>query len=125
MWKSGNRIQAPMRRALLGVAIAALAVTLMGASKLEPPVRGVQGPQALAAEQAVKPSDARGNQLRCWQYGRLIIDVQDLEVPPESPAYALKLHTSDRLPVYLVQSGTSTCLIQRPSVERVRPAARK
>jgi hypothetical protein len=125
MWKSGNRIQAPMRRAILGVAIAALAATLMGASKLAPPPEGAPGQQALAGEQAVKPSDAKGNQLRCWQYGRLIIDVHDLDVPPDSSAYTLTLRTSDRLPVYLVQSGTSTCLIQRPGGERVRPAPRK
>jgi hypothetical protein len=114
MCKSSDRTATPMRRVILAVAIAALAATLMGASKLEP----------AAGEQAVKAAEAKGNQLRCWQYGHLIIDVLDLEVPTDSAAYSLKLRTSDRLSVYLVQSGTSTCLIQQQG-ERVRPAPRK
>jgi hypothetical protein len=116
---------APARRAIALVATTAFAASLMGASKLEPPVRGVQDSQPLVSEQATKPSQAKGQQLRCWQYGRLIIDVPDVEVPPGSPSYTLELHTAGRVPVYLVQAGTSTCLIQRPAAERARPAGRK
>ena len=99
----------PLRRLICAIALAAAAGTLMGSSKLE------SAPQ----------SEAGRNQLRCWQYGRLIIDVAEVEAPTDSAAYTLKLRGADRAAVYLVQSGTSTCLIQRSILERPRLAPRK
>jgi hypothetical protein len=94
--------------------LAALAVPAIGATKLDGLASGAAADEPKAGAVAAKPQKNAGYQLRCWQFGRLILEANELDVPADSPAYSLKLADRAHVPVYLVQAGTATCLIQRP-----------
>lgn len=62
-----------------------------------------------------------GYQLRCWQYGRLIIEEDNLSPPPDTQiAYKLSLREREakRAPVHLVETLNATCLIQPSRVAK-------
>jgi hypothetical protein len=95
--------------------LAALAVPAIAATKLDGLASGAAADEPKASAVApTKPQKNGGYQLRCWQFGRLILESNELDVPADSPAYSLKLADRAHVPVYLVQAGTATCLIQRP-----------
>lgn len=110
MWKSNDMpCRRPLRQVLSCATAAAilLALPLAAAGGLDK--RG--GPAAAAT---AKPRPAAGQQLRCWQYGRLILEENGIAAPAESATYALRMHADDarRTPVLLVSSGSATCLIK-------------
>ncbi|HEX6708639.1 MAG TPA: hypothetical protein VF169_28135 [Albitalea sp.] len=51
--------------------------------------------------------------VRCWQYGRLLFEERDLALPPDVVS-GLKLRGTDRnrAPVFVADTGSSTCLIR-------------
>ena len=54
-------------------------------------------------------------QLRCWQYGKLIFEEDNLSPPPDTRVvYKLTLRERDarRSPVHLLETLNATCLIQ-------------
>lgn len=94
--------------------LAALAVPAIAATKLEGSASEASAQEPKAAAAPLKTQKSAGYQLRCWQFGRLIVEVNELDVPADSPTYLLKLADRAHAPVYLAQAGTATCLIQRP-----------
>lgn len=72
-------------------------------------------PQARAA--AAVPAGSKSganNLLRCWQYGRLILEEGVAELPAEAAANAIRLQMSEhaRAPAYLVDTRTAICFIR-------------
>ncbi|GEM_PF-4577380 len=65
-------------------------------------------------------------QLRCWQHGRLVLEENDVQLPPELAAGATKLRGSDRAKrsMVLAETANATCLIRGPRAERERAPAR-
>lgn len=67
-------------------------------------------------EVKAKPDTAINNyQLRCWQYGKLIFEEDNLSLPPDTQvAYKLTLRERDarRAPVHLLETLNATCLAQ-------------
>ncbi|MBW8830511.1 MAG: hypothetical protein JF606_13955 [Burkholderiales bacterium] len=51
--------------------------------------------------------------VRCWQYGRLLFEERDLQLPADVSA-GLKLRGTDRnrQAVYVTDTGNATCLIR-------------
>ena len=84
---------------------------------------------ALAADDTRNPLDAApaarsmpGEPLylvRCWQYGRLLFEERDLQLPPEVLS-GLKLRGTDRnrQAVYVTDTGGATCLIRSAAARR-------
>lgn len=78
---------------------------------------------AVAADDGRNPLDAPGAkkppptatayQVRCWQYGRLLFDERDLQLPPETTG-GVKLRGTDRnkQPVVVTDTGSATCLVR-------------
>jgi hypothetical protein len=58
-------------------------------------------------------------QVRCWQYGRLLFEERDVQLPSDVAA-GVKLRGSDRnkLPVYVADTGNATCLIRGGTARR-------
>lgn len=68
-------------------------------------------------EGKAKPGAPASNnyQLRCWQYGKLIFEEDNLSLPPDTQvAYKLTLRERDarRAPVHLLETLNATCLAQ-------------
>jgi len=57
--------------------------------------------------------------VRCWQYGRLLFEERDLQLPADVSA-GLKLRGTDRnrQAVYLTDTGNATCLIRSTPPKR-------
>jgi hypothetical protein len=94
--------------------LAALAVPAIAATKLESSASGSGAKEPKPSVAGAKAPKSVGYQMRCWQFGMLILEANELDVPADSPAYSLRLADRADAPVYLVQAGTATCLIQRP-----------
>jgi hypothetical protein len=103
-----------MKRLKIIAMLAALAIPAIAATKLEVPASGSEAEEPKASAVAAKAPKSVGYRMRCWQFGMLIMDANELDVPADSPAYSLKLADRAHAPVYLAQAGTATCLIQRP-----------
>ncbi|HEV7912664.1 MAG TPA: hypothetical protein VGP22_02765 [Albitalea sp.] len=58
-------------------------------------------------------------QVRCWQYGRLLFEERDLQLPADVSA-GLKLRGTDRhrQSVYVTDTGNATCLIRSSAPAR-------
>lgn len=73
-------------------------------------------------ESRARPAPSGGGyQLRCWQYGKLIFEEDDLNLPPDAQvAYKLTLRERDgkRAPVHLVETLNATCLMQPSRVSK-------
>lgn len=118
MLNPNSRIDPAMHRtkliALIALGCAYLAVPMTVLSGLEEP-RGEKS--ALDSRSGKSPAKAAaapgGNQIRRWQYGRLIFEENHLDIPAESPAYTLIMHYTGpgHSPMYLVDAGSATCLI--------------
>lgn len=113
----GNRCGDAVRRLrpwhwiAVGCAVLAAPVVFSEAVS-EPPVR-VAAADSKARENVAKPAANAGDyQLRCWQYGQLMFEENYLGIPADSPAFALRMTDRNRAPVYLVESGSATCLIK-------------
>jgi hypothetical protein len=66
-------------------------------------------------------SSGTGYQLRCWQYGKLIFEEDNLSLPPDTQvAYKLTLREREagRSPVHLVETLNATCLVQPSHVSK-------
>lgn len=82
---------------------------------------GIELPEAKPTQQKVSSggetfdSSASAYHIRCWQYGRLVIEQDRIEVSNRSPAYAPVMDAMEQGQslVYLVESGSSPCLIKR------------
>lgn len=78
-----------------------------------------------AAAAASQPGDGgRGTlyQVRCWQYGRLLFEENDVQFPNDLVAQGLKLRGTDRnkRPVYLAETRNATCLVRGTPADRGR-----
>lgn len=74
-----------------------------------------------ATRGATPPADTKGLYLlRCWQYGRLLFEERDVQLPADISA-GLKLRGTDRnkQALYVTDTGNATCLIRH-----VPPASR-
>jgi hypothetical protein len=125
----GNTLTDLLRRCSLKRRIIIAAVAIGAPIGLLSAVAGEAGaksPRAEApeTEAAAKAPGAKGGyQLRCWQFGRLIFEENNLSVPGEASAYALRMTDRSRSPVLLAETENATCLI-KAGVEPAKPAAR-
>lgn len=103
-----RRVQHSFRQAAAALLI--LALPLAAAAGLDKRYTATPG---LGAQAKARPGGS-GQQLRCWQYGRLILEENAVSAPAESAAYALRLHATDspRTPLLLLSTGSATCLIK-------------
>jgi hypothetical protein len=110
--------------ALLG---AALTMTL-SMSVLAEPEDGERDALRIAAmqpdaEPAVAGTPRAGFELRCWQYGRLILEEHSLQLPSESASDVLRMTDTAGRPVRVLHTANATCLLKaRPTPPRaLRP----
>jgi hypothetical protein len=72
-----------------------------------------------AFDSAAPASAAKAGQyqLRCWQHGRLVLEENDVQLPPELAASGMKLRGTDRTkrPIYVAETTNATCLIRGPA----------
>lgn len=95
--------------------LAASIATLAGLMLLLPVSEAgtVVGERAPAAERSERDSAGRLFQVRCWQYGRLLFEEQDVRLDDEVVG-GLKLRGTDRQrhPLMVTDTGNATCLIR-------------
>lgn len=112
MWKLDRvhlALRTPMwRRWRWGLHLLVLFAGVAVAKLNEP----LPGNVAAAATSAGKPGAS--HLLRCWQYGRLILEEGVAELPAEAAANAIRLQVSEhaRAPAYLVDTRTAICFIR-------------
>lgn len=73
----------------------------------------VARPGGSEAAPGAKASAAKARQhLRCWQYGQLLFEVDQLAVPPESLGRGIRMRKgSGDGSVYLFDTGSAVCLV--------------
>lgn len=80
---------------------------------------------AMQADGGVVTNDTMrgGFELRCWQYGRLILEEHMLRLPPESASDVLRMTDKADRPVRILHTANATCLLKaRPNPPRaLRP----
>jgi len=111
-----------IRRAVL---FAALAAATLSAAVFAAPARDNEGGLVKTAMQpkAAARSKTGGYELRCWQYGRLILEEHFLQPPPESASDALRMNDEAGKPVRVLETSNATCLLKAVSVppKAIRP----
>lgn len=106
------------RRLATRLAITASALLLplaaqCGVFAAEPAAAAASAPSSQAAPAPV-PRAAEGYQIRCWQFGRLLFEENNVGLPPDPSQFGVKLSGTDRQgrPVHLAETRNATCLIR-------------
>ncbi len=101
------------------LALAAPLFALAGVTTSEP--KDAARPVA-ATEKTATPAGAY--QIRCWQYGHLLFEENQIALPADNSQYSLKVSGTDRKgqPIYVAETKNATCLIRHASHERTWPA---
>ena len=107
MFKPNDRRQASCRT----IAVSALLLPLAahcGVFAADPAVA------ASAPSSHPVPHAAEGYQVRCWQFGRLLFEENNVTLPPDPGQYGVKMSGTDRQgrPVYVAETQNATCLIR-------------
>jgi hypothetical protein len=101
---------------VIGLAISATAIGgILGTTPSAPSSAN------MPAERKAAPSSYL---LRCWQYGRLILEEQYLLRPESVDMKAARLKVTDQRanqPIYLTETSNATCLIRPRAADRERP----
>jgi hypothetical protein len=104
----------PSKRIALVLAVAILSTLVI-------PLLVTAGTITSEAPPAEQPAAVASGlyQVRCWQYGRLLFEERDVQLPIDVAA-GVKLRGSDRnkLPVYVADTGNATCLIRGGTARR-------
>ncbi len=120
MWTSSESNRAPRPWALPVIAAIVLAsapaAAISGVREATADKLRAEGP---AADR--RPASS-GYLLRCWQYGRLILEEQHLSTPDGDDMKAARLRLTDRAnkPIYLADTANATCLVRPSAAERER-----
>ena len=112
--------------AVIGLSTLAIAGTLLAAT--QGASAGVNSKDSAAAARGLPPAPPKaapgaarnsGYRLRCWQYGQLLFDEGPLTLNSESRS-AARLVATDRngAPVYVTDTGGTTCLARAAEPER-------
>jgi hypothetical protein len=106
-------------RKLNVLALAAIASLSMSAAALGNIVEGAPAAPN-RAEKPVGKKAANGYLLRCWQYGKLILEEQYVMPPAGGDVKAARLKLNDQAnqPLYLTETSNATCLIRPQPAER-------
>ena len=58
--------------------------------------------------------------MRCWQYGKLIVEEQPLTPPDGAELKLARFRLTDRAkrPIFLIDTANATCLIRPVTAER-------
>jgi hypothetical protein len=107
--------------ALLGVALAmTLSMAVRAEADAEDATLRIAAMQTDEAGPAVPGTARAGFELRCWQYGRLILEEHSLQLPPESASDVLRMTDAAGRPVRVLHTANATCLLKaRPTPPRV------
>lgn len=108
---------------LRGVLVAALAAIALPVGAFAAPA-DKDGGLVKAAIQTKPAARAKsGYELRCWQYGRLILEEHFLQPPPESGSDALRMNDEAGKPVRVLETSNATCLLKAVSApsKAIRP----
>ena len=125
MFKPSRAMPAPGRRGsgdfvmgLVGLALLAPICTLAGVAPTDSPLAVRPG----ATEKLMKASTY---QIRCWQYGRLLFEENQVVLAADNAQYTLKIAGTDRKgqPLFVAETKNATCLIRSAVDERAWPAA--
>jgi hypothetical protein len=67
-----------------------------------------------SAPSLATPRAAEGYQVRCWQFGRLLFEENNVAFPADTGKYGVKMSGTDRQgrPVYVAETQNATCLIR-------------
>ena len=111
--------------AVIGLSTLAIAGTLLAAT--QGASAGVNSKDSAATARGLPPAPPKataaarsnGYRLRCWQYGQLLFDEGPLTLNSESRS-AARLVATDRngAPVYVTDTGGTTCLARAAEPER-------
>lgn len=103
---------------LVALALCAPIGTLAGVTTSDSSLAAKPG----ATEKAMK---AATYQIRCWQYGRLLFEENQVALPADNARYGVKLAGTDRKgqPLLVAETKNATCLIRSAVDERAWPAA--
>lgn len=101
--ETARRWALPALLAALAVPIAAAGIT--GKVDAAPP--SSSQPKAKAS-----PAAPPSYQLRCWQYGRLILEEVTRDIPSESALDVMRLHDRNGGQVLLMETNNATCLVK-------------
>lgn len=113
MWKSGEPgkgVRAALWRKWRWVFHFSVLFAGVALAKLnEPPLA-----PAKDARPALAAKAGASQHLRCWQYGRLILEEANLDLSAEAVSRAVKLNAAapSRAPGYLLDMGTAMCFIR-------------
>jgi hypothetical protein len=101
-------MSSPSRRIAIVLLVAILSTLVLPLLVSAGTVEGVAPPPVRPA-----PRASGLYQVRCWQYGRLLFEERDVQLPSDIAA-GVKLRGSDRnrLLVYVADTGNATCLIR-------------
>jgi hypothetical protein len=101
-------MSSPSRRIAIVLLVAILSTLVLPLLVSAGTVEGAAPPPERTA-----PGASGLYQVRCWQYGRLLFEERDVQLPSDIAA-GVKVHGSDRnrQPVYVADTGNATCLIR-------------
>jgi hypothetical protein len=102
--------------------LAAALFVILAPSYLSEAMAGVEPQERLNAFDSAAPAASTSAnaakpglyQLRCWQHGRLVLEENEVQLPPELAA-GMKLRGTDRTKraVYLAETANATCLVRK------------
>jgi len=64
-----------------------------------------------------------GYQIRCWQFGHLLFEENNITLPADAGQHGVKMSGMDRhgRPLYVVETRNATCLIRSSDESRAWP----
>lgn len=130
MWKQTNQAQFTKQHkpGLLEIVFAAviLVAPMSAVSGLIPTAKKVGAVEISQADTIAKTGTSgstAGYGIRCWQYGRLILDENYLEAPPDTTSYALSLKGADKnhTLIHLFDTKNAVCVIKGVNADLIKP----
>lgn len=88
-------------------------------------VTTTDSPQATKPGATEKAMKAPSYQIRCWQFGRLLFEENQVALPTEKAQYGVRIAGTDRKgqPLLVAETKNATCLIRAAVDERSWPGA--
>lgn len=117
-WTRHAKILAAIGLAAIATSAGGFAMTLTAATPV-PKAAGAATSPSPAAQVAVPapgPSARGAYQMRCWQYGRLVMDEPLGQLPPEGDGHVVRLQGASG-PYAMFPMGAATCLV-KPVADR-------
>ncbi len=111
MWKPTKFSLVPLGVAAL--CLVASALLFAGATRSDAPPTVVRA----------GPQESEGYQVRCWQYGQLLFEENNLDVSDATirRSFSFQRSRGTASPVYLFETRNATCLAKPSEIEHKQP----